>query len=713
MPHCSQHHDIPHAHEEDARLFSDLYGENVFNIKCMRDYLSEKTYQSLSATIFDGTTLDPSIADEVAEAMKNWAIGRGATHFTHWFQPLTGTTAEKHDSFIQPDNEGGVILQFSSKELIQGEPDASSFPSGGLRATFEARGYTVWDPTSPAFLKEGENSTTLCIPTIFFGYHGEALDKKTPLLRSIAALSKQICRLGNLFGVDTTHKHAHAVLGVEQEYFLIDKAFYENRLDLIQTGRTLFGKPPAKHQQMEDHYFGSIKKRVLAFMESLDEELWLLGIPAKTRHNEVAPAQFEIAPVFEELNLAIDHNMMAMQVMKEVAERHGFACLLHEKPFKGVNGSGKHNNWSVRGPDGKNWLKPGENPRENAKFLTMISAIMKAVDTHADILRSSVATPGNDHRLGANEAPPAIISIFMGDALTAVLELIEKGEAGDAKNGGTLNLGVSSLPDLPRDDTDRNRTSPFAFTGNKFEFRAVGSNQNCADGMTILNTIMADSLDEICTRLENEVKKGVDFNQALQKLVKETIIKHKRIIFNGDNYTEEWQKEAEKRGLPNVKKTPDALKALVTEKSLALFEKHKVLSRREMQSRHEVYQKNYEHVIHIEAECAATMAKTLILPAGIRYAKDLATTINELKSALYQGKDEKELTALKEMAQNIVRLNNVIIEWTSKIESDHHMSCAAALDAMLEIRQAVDTLETIVPSKLWPLPTYADMMLIM
>ncbi|MDZ4198756.1 MAG: glutamine synthetase III, partial [Kiritimatiellia bacterium] len=616
------------------------FGENVFNIKTMRNYLSESAYKSLAATIREGRSLDPGIADEVADAMKTWALERGATHYTHWFQPLTGTTAEKHDSFIQPDQEGGAITQFSGKELIKGEPDASSFPSGGLRATFEARGYTGWDPTSPAFLKEVKGGATLCIPSVFCGYHGEALDKKTPLLRAMQTLHTQLTRLGKLFGIEVPGARSYATLGAEQEYFLIDAKFYATRLDLLQTGRTLFGRAPAKHQQMEDHYFGAIRTRVLEFMTDLDRELWRLGVPAKTRHNEVCPAQFEIAPVFEEMNLAIDHNMVTMEVLRQVAERHGLVCLMHEKPFAGVNGSGKHNNWAVVGPDGKNWLSPGENPHENAKFLTMICALLKAVDTYAPVLRAAVATAGNDHRLGANEAPPAILSVFLGDQLTDVIEQLEKGVAKSSKSAGVIEVGVTSLPQLPRDATDRNRTSPFAFTGNKFEFRAVGSSQSCAGANVVLNTIVAEALDQICTRLEAEVSAKKDFNEALQSLLSEIIRKHKRILFNGDNYTEAWVKEAAKRGLPNIKKTPMALKALVAPSTIALFEKHGVLSRRELESRYEIYRKAYEETTVIEARCAAEMARTQIAPAALAYQADLAATIGSVEAI--HGKPLKE-----------------------------------------------------------------------
>jgi len=536
---------------------AELFGEKVFGLKMMREHLSESTFRSLEETINSGKSLDASIADEVAEAMKEWAMSKGATHYTHWFQPLTGATAEKHDSFIFPDFKGGIVTTFSGDELIQGEPDASSFPSGGLRATFEARGYTGWDPTSPAFIKyDDAGATTLCIPTVFCGYNGEALDKKTPLLRSMNVLSEQTVRLGKLFGIDCGDAMAKATLGSEQEYFLLDEELYAARPDLVQTGRTLFGKPASKHQQLDDHYFGAIKTRVVAFMADLDRELWKLGVPAKTRHNEVCPTQFEIAPVFETLNVSVDHNMITMEVIRNLAEKHGFVALMHEKPFAGVNGSGKHNNWSIMGPDGKNWLKPGDNPHENAKFMTIIVALMKAVDTHADLLRSSVATAGNDHRLGANEAPPAVVSIFLGEQLTDVVEQIEAGGASSSKAGGHIELGVDLLPKLPRGNTDRNRTSPFAFVGNRFEFRAVGSNQSPAGANIVLNTIVAEAFDHICTKLEAAVAEGKEFNAALQDVLAEIIKEHKRILFDGDGYTDEWLEEAVKRGMPNLVTTP-------------------------------------------------------------------------------------------------------------------------------------------------------------
>ena len=689
----------------EMKTIADLYGENVFSLKNMRNYLSEKAYNSLRDTIKKGKTIDSSIADEVAEAMKTWAVEKGATHFTHWFQPLTGATAEKHDSFISPDGEGGVVLKFSGKELIQGEPDASSFPSGGLRATFEARGYTAWDPTSPAFIKEGEIGATLCIPTAFYSYHGEALDKKTPLLRSINALSKHVCRLAKLFGIKDTGERAYATLGAEQEYFLIDKNYYEQRLDLIQTGRTLFGRSPAKHQQMDDHYFGAIKTRVMTFMDELDRELWLLGVPSKTRHNEVCPAQFEIAPVFEEQNLAVDHNMLTMDILKRVAERHDFVCLLHEKPFAGVNGSGKHNNWAITGPDGKNWLTPGNNPHENAKFLTVICALMKAIDTYAPLLRATVASAGNDHRLGANEAPPAILSIFLGEQLSDIIEQIEKGGAKSSKEGGIIEVGVTSLPPLPRDVTDRNRTSPFAFTGNKFEFRAVGSNQSCASANVVLNTIMADALDEICTKLEADVKAGKDFNESLQVVLKGIVKKHKRILFNGDNYTEAWHKEAEKRGLPNMKTTPEALKAMEGKDAVKLFEKHKVLSKEELASRNEIYAEQYEKTIDIEAKVATHMAKTMIIPAALEYQGDLADTIESLKDCGCAVKETQKLL------KDVSALTEETLEGVGKVDKAIASgSTVKIIAAMNALRGAVDALECVVADDIWPLPTYAEML---
>jgi glutamine synthetase len=685
-------------------FLTELYGKNVFSLKNMRNYLSEKAYKSLLATIKEGKSIDPSIADEVADSMKTWAVSKGATHFTHWFQPLTGATAEKHDSFIEPDHEGGVLLKFSGNELIKGEPDASSFPSGGLRATFEARGYTAWDPTSPAFIKEGERGSTLCIPTAFYSYTGNALDKKTPLLRSVGALSKQVGRLAELFGIETKDKRTYATLGPEQEYFLIDTDYFTRRLDLIQTGRTLFGSAPAKHQQMSDHYFGAIRTRVMDFMEDLDRELWKLGIPSKTRHNEVCPAQFEMAPVFEEQNLSIDHNMITMETLKKVAEKHDFVCLLHEKPFAGVNGSGKHNNWSIVGPDGKNWLSPGDNPHENAKFLTMICALMKAIDTYAGMLRASVASAGNDHRLGANEAPPAILSIFLGDQLYDIIEQIEKGGAKSSKQSDIMELGVDSLPHLPKDVTDRNRTSPFAFTGNKFEFRAPGSNQNCAGPNVVLNTIVADALDDICTQLEADIGSGKDFNEALQTVLQDIVKKHKRILFNGDNYTPDWHKEAEKRGLPNFKNTEAALECTKDPKVIEMFNKHKVLSPQELMSRFNIYEEQYRETITIEASVALKMARTMIVPAALEYQSVLAGAIEDMKECGCPV--EGTVSLLNEVSAETEKMMAAI----KKLESLFDGRTADKIGGMSELRAPVDRLEELIPADMWPLPSYAEML---
>ncbi|MFA5688925.1 MAG: glutamine synthetase III [Kiritimatiellales bacterium] len=674
-----------------------MYGEKVFSMRVMREHLSEKTVQSLEATIKTGKRLNPGIAAEVAEAMKEWALSKGATHYTHWFQPLTNSTAEKHDSFIVPDGEGSVICKFSGSELIRGEPDASSFPSGGLRATFEARGYTAWDPSSPAFIKDN----TLCIPTVFCGYHGEALDKKTPLLRSIKALDQQTRRMAKLFGLEIK-QYAGATLGAEQEYFLVNREYYNARLDLQQTGRTLFGCAPAKHQQMEDHYYGTIKTRVMKFMEDLDHELWRLGIPAKTRHNEVAPGQFEIAPVFEELNLAVDHNMLTMGVLHKTAEKHDFVCLLHEKPYAGVNGSGKHNNWSLTGPDGKNWLLPGDNPHENAKFLTVICALIQAVDMYADLLRASVATAGNDHRLGAHEAPPAIISIFLGEQLTDIIMQIENGAASRSKQNGTIHLGIDILPTLPRGNTDRNRTSPFAFTGNKFEFRAVGSNQSCAGCNVTINTIVADALDDICTKLEAEVAAGKEFNKSLQTILSSIIKKHKRILFDGDNYTAAWEKEAAQRGLPNIKTTPEALKAWITPKAVELFSRHNVLTEKELRSRYEIYHAEYEKIIHIEAGVALLMAKTMIIPAVMTAQGELAAQIKAVVSA--GGTATGARAALKGICAETEKLYRTV----ARLEKA--AAVKEKIGAMNKVRTAVDALELMVPFEHWPLPTYEEMM---
>ena len=677
----------------------DMFGSLVFNAKTMTKYLSDKTTHSLLSTMEGSAPLDASIADEVAEGMKTWAMEHGVTHFTHWFQPLTGVTAEKHDAFINPDFDGGVIFSFSGKELLQAEPDASSFPSGGLRATFEARGYTAWDPTSPAFIKKTDDGlAVLCIPTVFCGYHGQALDKKTPLLRSQKALISQLYRVGKLFGLPET-KRPYATLGPEQEYFLVDADLYAQRPDLIQTGRTLFGVRPARHQQLDDHYFGQIKPRILSFMAEVDNELWKLGIPAKTRHNEVAPAQFEIAPIFEEQNLAVDHNMLTMDVLQMVAARHNLVCLLHEKPFAGVNGSGKHNNWSITGPDGKNWLSPGKNPQENAKFLLILVAIIKAVDEHARLIRAAVAASGNDHRLGANEAPPAIISIFLGEQLSDVVQQLKTGAAKSSKSSTSMEIGVDSLPKLSRDATDRNRTSPFAFTGNKFELRAVGSTASCATANTVLNLICAASLDEMLTQLENDLEKGKEFHIALQELLTKEVNAHDKIIFDGNGYSEEWVKEAKRRGLPNIQTTPEALKAYLDENVVALFEKYNVLSREELKSRYVIGNQHYETIITLEAECSLRIAKTMILPAAISYATELADSADAVES-----------DALSEYAKEVTDLVDALLAGIQLLEKSLRKNIAKEnVKAMEKVREAADALELIVPENQWPLPGYGEM----
>ena len=684
----------------------EYYGENVFSLKTMKKYLSEKAYKSLSATIKQGGKLDPKIADEVAEAMKTWALEKGATHYTHWFQPLTGLTAEKHDSFIAPDAEGNVLCEFTGEKLIQGEPDASSFPSGGLRPTFEARGYTGWDPTSPAFIKEGAQSTTLCIPTYFVGWNGEALDKKTPLLRSMKALSKQVERLAKILGIKCTQP-AYATLGGEQEYFLIDRDFYLQRIDLVQTGRTLFGREPAKHQQMADHYFGAIKSRVIGFMEDLDREMWKLGAPVTTRHNEVSPGQYEVAPIFENQNLAVDHNMLCMEVMQKVAERHGLACLLHEKPFAGVNGSGKHNNWSVTGPDGKNWLSPGDNPHENERFLVMLCAVIKAVDEYATLLRAAIASAGNDHRLGSHEAPPAIISVYLGEQLTDIIDQIEKsGVAKSTKAGGTLEVGIDSLPVLPRHASDRNRTSPFAFTGAKFEFRAVGSGQSLAGPNIAINTAVAQALSEVNDELEKAGKK--DLNKAVQKCLQAIIKKHKRVIFNGDNYTESWVKEAAKRGLPNLKTTPEANKAVLDPKIAKAFEMQGVLTKKELQSRHDTYEEQYETIVKYEADLMVEMAKTIAVPCGLDYADGLAETIKSI-----EGVNKTKATQLRKLLKEVTKETEAALSAADALEKAAGGTSTVKIKAaMAALRAPVDALEGLVPAESWPLPSYAEMLFI-
>ncbi|WP_353852869.1 glutamine synthetase III [Dehalobacter restrictus] len=696
----------------------DIFAMNVFNDAVMRERLPKATYKALKKTIEDGKALDPDVAEVVANAMKDWAIEKGATHYTHWFQPMTGLTAEKHDSFISPTADGKVIMEFSGKELIKGEPDASSFPSGGIRATFEARGYTAWDCTSPAFAREEKNgNVTLTIPTVFYSYTGEVLDKKIPLLRSMEALSKQAVRLLKLFG-NTTATRVISTVGPEQEYFLIDKSFFDARMDLVLTGRTLFGAPPAKGQEMEDHYFGSIKERIAAFMKELNEELWKLGVLAKTQHNEVAPGQFEIAPIFSTTNVATDHNQLIMDTLKKVALHHDLVCLLHEKPFAGVNGSGKHNNWSMSTNDGQNLLDPGNTPHDNAQFLTFLCAVIKAVDEYSELLRVSAANPGNDHRLGANEAPPAIISMFLGDMLSDIVEQIQNnGGAVSSKPNGTLTVGVSTLPEIPKDNSDRNRTSPFAFTGNKFEFRMVPSSASIAGPNMVLNTIVAESICQIADKLE----KAADFNSELQALLKEILVKHNRIIFNGNNYSEDWVVEAEKRGLPNIKSMVEALEHFIDEKNVNAFEKHGVLSKQEVHSRYEILLEQYSKTINIEAKTMIDMANRLILPAAAKYATDLAGSVQSVKAAVASADTSAQEEVIKEVSSALgsfkaktVALEKAVLG-AADVE-DVHANAVYYRDivfaAMNELRIYGDKLETLVDAELWPLPTYVEMLFI-
>ena len=689
----------------------ELFGSNVFTDSAMKARLPKPAYQALRKTIDQGAPLDPWVAEVVAGAMKEWAVEKGATHFTHWFQPLTGITAEKHDSFISPAPDGKILLEFSGKELIKGEPDASSFPSGGLRSTFEARGYTAWDCTSPAFLKD----RALCIPTAFVSYTGETLDKKMPLLRSMDALCTQALRILKLFG-NTTVTKVTTTVGPEQEYFLIDKGSYDLRKDLILTGHTLFGAKPAKGQELEDHYFGQIKERVGAFMEELNEELWKLGILSKTQHNEVAPAQHELAPIYSSTNIATDHNQLVMEYMQKVALRHGLVCLLHEKPFAGINGSGKHNNWSMGTSDGQNLLEPGKTPHDNLQFLVFLMAVIAAVDDYSDLLRASAATPGNDHRLGANEAPPAIISVFLGEQLTDILAQLENGGATKSKQGGTLNLGASTLPPLPKDNTDRNRTSPFAFTGNKFEFRMVGSSDSIAMPNFILNTIVAETLCLFAERLE----KAKDFDAEVQALVKETARAHKKVIFNGNNYAEEWVTEAEKRGLPNVRSTVAATQALTARKNVALMEKHGVLSKVEMESRCEIMLETYIKTIRIEALTMLEMAKRQILPAAVAYISDLAGSIQGVKATGLNadtGAQAGTLTEVSAMAasfkKNIALLESKLGEANGMHGDTYKQACTfrdSVFTQMALLREDGDKLEEVVDESVWPFPTYSDML---
>jgi len=689
-----------------------IFGSNVFSEAVMRERLPKDVYKAMKRTIDGGAPLDPSIAGVVANAIKDWAIEKGATHFCHWFQPMTGMTAEKHDSFISPTSDGRTIMEFSGKELIQGEPDASSFPSGGLRATFEARGYTAWDCTSPVFVKENGDNVALYIPSAFCSYTSEALDKKTPLLRSIDALNRQAMRVLRALGNNTSNRVA-CTLGPEQEYFLVDQSFVKDRLDLVLAGRTLFGAPPPKGQEMEDHYFGTIHERVASFMNEINIELWKLGVSAKTQHNEVSPAQYELAPVFATVNVATDHNQLTMETMQKVALRHGFVCLLHEKPFAGVNGSGKHNNWSMVTDDGCNLLDPGSTPHDNMQFLVFLCAVIRAVDKYSKLLRAAVATSGNDHRLGANEAPPAIVSIFLGEQLTDIFEQLAKGGAKTSKAGGELKLGVTTLPPLPKDCTDRNRTSPFAFTGNKFEFRMVGSGQSTAGPNFVLNTIVAEILCEIADELE----KAKDVQATAQGILQKIATEHARIIFNGDNYTDEWVKEAERRGLPNIRNSVDGLKGMIDKDIEKLFAKHGVLSKQELHARYDIISERYCKEINVEALTMLHMAKRQIMPAVVEYSGRVASTVAALKTAgataKAQSRHLKELcTLIDELQVNIVGLEEAV-EKAAAVSPAPKQSAAyrdLVIPAMAAVRESADQLETIVDSDSWPLPTYAEML---
>ena len=697
----------------EAINVAKIFGEDVFNDTVMQERLPKKVYKDLKKTIEEGKELDLATADVIAHEMKEWAIEKGATHYTHWFQPLTGVTAEKHDSFISaPLPNGKVLMSFSGNELIKGEPDASSFPSGGLRATFEARGYTAWDCTSPAFVRHDAAGATLCIPTAFCSYKGEALDQKTPLLRSMQAISEQSLRLLRLFG-NTTSKKVTPSVGPEQEYFLVDAEKFLQRKDLIYTGRTLFGAMPPKGQELDDHYFGTIRQRIAGFMKDVNEELWKVGVTSKTQHNEVAPAQHELAPIYAECNVALDHNHIIMQTLKRVACQHGMKCLLHEKPFAGVNGSGKHDNWSLTTDDGKNLLEPGKTPHENIQFLLVLTCILKAVDRHADLLRESAADPGNDHRLGANEAPPAIISVFLGEQLEDVLEqLISTGEATHSLKGGKLQTGVDTLPDLAKDATDRNRTSPFAFTGNKFEFRMVGSRDSISGPNVVLNTIVAEAFSEACDVLE----KADNFDEAVHDLIKQYATEHQRVVFNGNGYSDAWVEEAEKRGLPNIRSMVEAIPALTTEKAVSMFEKFKVFTKAELESRAEIKFESYAKAINIEARTMIDMASKQIIPAIIKYTKDLADTVVAVKEAGADASVQAELltevSGLLAETKKALEALKVVTDQAAAMEEGedqarfYHFDVVPAMEAL---RTPVDTLEMIVDKEAWPMPSYGDL----
>ena len=697
----------------EAINVAKIFGEDVFNDTVMQERLPKKVYKDLKKTIEEGKELDLATADVIAHEMKEWAIEKGATHYTHWFQPLTGVTAEKHDSFISaPLPNGKVLMSFSGKELIKGEPDASSFPSGGLRATFEARGYTAWDCTSPAFVRHDAAGATLCIPTAFCSYKGEALDQKTPLLRSMQAINEQSLRLLRLFG-NTTSKKVTPSVGPEQEYFLVDADKFLQRKDLIYTGRTLFGAMPPKGQELDDHYFGTIRQRIAGFMKDVNEELWKVGVTSKTQHNEVAPAQHELAPIYAECNVALDHNHIVMQTLKRVACQHGMKCLLHEKPFAGVNGSGKHDNWSLTTDDGKNLLEPGKTPHENIQFLLVLTCILKAVDTHADLLRESAADPGNDHRLGANEAPPAIISVFLGEQLEDVLEqLISTGEATHSLKGGKLQTGVDTLPDLAKDATDRNRTSPFAFTGNKFEFRMVGSRDSIAGPNVVLNTIVAEAFSEACDVLE----KADNFDEAVHDLIKKYATEHQRVVFDGNGYSDAWVEEAERRGLPNIRSMVEAIPALTTDKAINMFEKFKVFTKAELESRAEIKFESYAKAINIEARTMIDMASKQIIPAIIKYTKELADTVVAVKEAGADASVQAELltevSGLLAESKKALEALMVVTDQAAAMEEGedqarfYHSDVVPAMEAL---RAPVDKLEMIVDKEAWPMPSYGDL----
>ncbi len=690
-------------------VVGDIYAKDVLTPEKLKARLSKPVWKLFQATVERGTTLDASIADTVALAMKNWAQEQGATHYTHWFHPLTGSTAEKHDSFVSPTSDGQAITSFSGNELIQAEPDASSFPSGGLRATFEARGYTAWDPTSPAFIIRHANGATLCIPTAFASWTGEALDLKTPLLRSIEALNKASVKALKLFNDDASK--VSSTLGAEQEYFLVDEEFFYRRNDLVMTGRTLFGAKPPRGQELEDHYFGSIPDRVLSFMTDAEAQMYALGIPVKTRHNEVAPGQFEIAPIFENSNIAADHQQLIMQTLRNTARRYGLVALLHEKPFAGINGSGKHCNWSMGTDTGKNLLEPGDTPQNNMKFLFFCSAVIRAVDIHQDLLRVSVASAQNDHRLGANEAPPAIISIFLGDQLTDIFERIVSGKGGSGTKSGVLQLGTPVLPHLPRHAGDRNRTSPFAFTGNKFEFRAVGSSQSISFPITVLNTIVAESVAALASELESRLKKKKSLEVALREVIKETYAKHKRIVFNGDGYSSAWHKEAAKRGLLNLPTALDAIEKLSSKKNVALFSKAGVLSEREVEARQEIMYDIYFKTVNIEGETTEWISQTQLLPNAIGYLRDLNSTGVKSKAIERIVKQVSDATDALSDAIEKLKKQNAALGGDAVHEKAHHMR-DHVLPAMLEVREAADSLEKLVSDKRWPLPSYREMLFV-